>query len=127
MKCAGWLGCWLLAIVVLSGCASQLANSDLGRFVGTDLEATRDNFSSVGMATEAACVQKVIDKIGAESQSNLQVKGLVSLGSIAYIEYAKVYGSGAVKIPDECYAIIGKVTTAVGKRGANAFGGGLIP
>jgi len=116
-----------LSLLLLAGCATvSPENQAIVQVVSVDLTAARDNFTAAGMPTEADCVQKVIDKIGVEQAQNLQVKGLVSLGSVAYIEYARLQGDKRSQIPESCYAIIGKVTTAVGKQGAAAFTGGVI-
>lgn len=111
----------------LSGCATgALLKSQLGDVVKVDLVAAKTNFESVGMTTEATCMQKIIDKIGVEEAQNLQVSGLVSLGSVAYIKYSQLQGSQKTIIPDECYSIVGKVTIAAGKQGAGFFSGGLL-
>lgn len=115
----------LLCALSLFGCATTEGKAVVG-FVTVDFTAARDNFTAAGMPMEAACMQKIIDKIGIETGQDLQVRGLASLGSVAYIEYSKLYGSQQAQIPNECYVIVGKVTTAVGKRGAAAFSGGII-
>lgn len=117
----------VFGLVLLGGCSTASPESQaLANIVQIDFAAARDNFAAAGMAAEAMCMQKVLDRIGVETQQNLQVRGLASLGSVAYIEYAKYAGSAQAQIPNECYVIVGKVTTAVGKRGAAAFSGGLI-
>ena len=115
--------------VPLAGCAGlnvSPENSAVANVVSVDLNATRDNFLAAGFPTEAACVQKIIDRVGADEAQNLQVRGLISLGSVAYIKYAQLQGSKQAQIPEECYAVIGKVVTAVGKQGASAFSGGVV-
>lgn len=113
----------LALALVLTGCATGTDLQDSAALLGIikqDLAAAKANFDAAGMPTEAACVQSVLDRMAVEEAQQMQVRGLVSLGSAAYIAYARVAGSQQRPIPDTCYAIIGKITTAVGKQGVKA-------
>lgn len=111
-----------VAALLLGGCATAQHVEDK---VVVDLVAARDNFAASGFAVEATCMQQIIDRIGEEEAANLRVDGVISLGSVAYIKYSQLRGTKQQALSDECYAIVGKVLVAVGKRGVKTFSGGI--
>ena len=116
----------LLGVGLWTGCAGVSGSPQLLSLVVEDLTAAKANFDAAAMPAESACMQAVLDKLVVEAAADPQVKGFISLGSVGYIAYSRLQGSQQSQIPDACYTIIGKITAAVGKRGAGAFSGGVV-
>lgn len=117
-----------VAGLIFAGCAEKQAQiSAIRDFVTVDLNAAKANFDLAKMPTEAACVQSIIDLVGAQAAQQFQINGLVSAGSVAYIKYAQLRGGqNQIQVSDACYATFGKIAIAATREGAGAFSGGLV-
>ena len=99
-------------------------------FLG-DLAAAQSNFTLAGMTNEAQCMKDAQDKVNgllaavAQGNQSYQNKGVISLGSIAYIKAAglraqlagQLTNGGVNSVSPACTEVVGAVTMAAGSMG----------
>ena len=106
----------MVLALLLAGCATINGGPSLSLSVlMDDLAAARDNFAAAGLVAESQCMADAIAKLQT-TPLDLKVKGIVSLGSVAYIEAMRVrehLAAGPNALSPACQQIVGKVVLSL--------------
>lgn len=120
----------VLALAMLSACATPFVATPIGQITLTDLTDARDNFTMAGYTVEAKCMQNAIDKLQAVGGEAFKVQGVASFGSVAYIEVDRInqrLAAGPNSLSTECQAVVGRVVMFAAQKTLSLGAKTLLP